>query len=258
MAFEPPTAQTAKPAKRTAPGLNSGAAPAPVDVPAPGSQKSNERFALPRFLKNFYLEKTISNAFFFLLSLGALIFVVSSLANINSGAEFSSHAGLSTTVVYVFGAVSMVTFAVFAVRLLRSGTILVFPRISRTYRMLAKYGDPVQLLRECQESYGESRTRLKPREHILVKKFVIYTSSSSVVIAPVTELVRAFVAKVSDDLSGPGSATYEMELFFTKNVRISYRVSDKAEGIGELKWLKRYNQNMQIGFDPHPNRYELL
>jgi len=94
-------------------------------------------------------------------------------------------------------------------------------------------------------------------EHILVERFVIYASSSNVFIAPVTELVRAHVTRVSADADERGLAMYDMELFFTKGVRISYRVSNKAEGIAELNLMKRYNKNMKIGFNLEHSKYEM-
>jgi len=165
--------------------------------------------------------------------------------------------GWLKNIAYALGAVFVVLFAFSAVRLVLSGTILVFPRISRTYRILAKYGDPARLIRECKASFGESRTLLRPREHLLVDRFVIYASSTSVLIAPVTELVRAHVTRVFVDTDERGLAMYEMELFFTKGVRISYRVSNKAEGIGELNFMKRYNKNMNIGFNLEHSKYEM-
>jgi len=150
---------------------------------------------------------------------------------------------------YASGGIFTIFLAIFGVRLMRSGTILVFPRMSRTYRILAKYGDPARLIKECEASFGESRKHLESREHVCIKGFVIYPTSSSVFIAPISALARAHVTKVSDDIDGPGTGRYAMVLFFTKKVRISYRVSDKAEGVGELKWMKRQNPDMHIGFN---------
>ena len=384
-AVEPPPEPEKKSAKKSAKKLDAHIAPQRADGSAPGRLKRKERFPLPRFLKRFHVEKTVTNAFIFLVSLGALYFIVSALTNINAAVGFSSYARLERlfdmglrfvivetksistvalnsgpsdtdtgspydpgvshflielpdgvvfvtgdaslfllpqtsravfwvrrsdgrfqgmvnrriesfdrlpsymdtpdmrqelellnrisgnvkplvlrpvnaerflTVAYAFGVVFAILFAFFGARLIRSGTILVFPRLSRTYRILAKFGDPTHLIRKCEASYGESKKNLEPREHVLANGFVIYPSSSRVFIAPVSELVRAHIRTVSDDTDGP--ASYEMALFFTRRVRLSYRISDKAEGEGELKWMKRYNPNIKIGFDPSSNRHELF
>ena len=153
------------------------------------------------------------------------------------------------TIAAVFCTIFCVLALIFAVRLFKSGTILVSPGRSKTYRTLAKYGDPIQLIEECADSLGQLRDGLKPREIIINDSFFVSPSPSSVFIAPVSELIWAYLSLVFYISEETYKQMYELVLCFSANDRVTYRVASKNAGIKELNWLKSLNPSMLIGYD---------
>ena len=156
---------------------------------------------------------------------------------------------LSATLAGVFGTLFFLLSIIFAVRFTFCSMVFVYPEKSRIFRDLKKYGNPALLIWECANSCDWSRKELKPRKIILTNSYVVYPTSTSVRIAPVRELIWAYVALVIVNTDSWREATYKLVLCFSTKHKISARVEDKNQGIGKLNWLKKQNPKILVGFN---------
>ena len=176
------------------------------------------------------------------------------LAPVNPGSFISS---------LIFLAVFITIFIAFGISLANSAMIFFSPEKSKTYRTLGKFGDPSRLLSECEKSLG-SREQLASGKYVCTPDFILYPRLLSVIIAPVKELIWAYLVVYNTS----GNHMHHMQhmhqwdqwahldnlvkprlvLSFSTGTRIVARVRNKAAGIGELHWLKKQNPNILIGF----------
>ena len=151
----------------------------------------------------------------------------------------------------------IILFFAFGISLYNSAMIFFSPEKSKTYRELGKFGDPARLLSECEKSFG-SREQLALRKYICTPGFILYPRALSVTIAPVKELIWAYLSvynnsddhmqhqnqlKHWDNLEG-----CKLVLSFSTGTRIIARVRNKGIGISELHRLKKQNPNSLTGF----------
>ena len=149
----------------------------------------------------------------------------------------------------LFYGIASVILLVFFARLILCSMIFIFPKRSKTYRMLLPYGAPELLLKDCDESLNGAWLPIRKGEVLANEKFIVIPYTTYVYIAPLKELLWAYVAL--HVYRGNRSAGIERSLkfIFSSKVVKSVRVKAKSDAIRELERIKKLNPNMLVGFD---------
>jgi len=100
--------------------------------------------------------------------------------------------------------------------------------------------------------------RLESGKYISAPEFIIYPRPLSVHIAPVKELIWAYLSLIIIDYDQWRSryqlnhwghtSSYKLVLSFSTGIRIIARVRNSSIGISELQWLKKQNPGILIGY----------
>jgi hypothetical protein len=140
-----------------------------------------------------------------------------------------------------------ITLICFLVKLVRCGMIYVFPERSRTYMILEQYGDPDQLLKECERSFKEHDIPVKGM--MIDERFVALLQSSHAFIAPSKELLWAFVEFEVAGRSRSVSTHYKIRFCFSTRERLAFHILTKSAAVRELERIKSLNPNVLVGFN---------
>jgi hypothetical protein len=149
----------------------------------------------------------------------------------------------------VFYMVFYVALIWFLIKLIRCGMIFVFPEKSKTYRIMAQYGDPAQLLKECDTSFNEQGIPVKSGKMMMNGKFVALLQPSYAFIAPSKELLWAYIEFRVIEQTRTAGTHYKIMLCFAMREREAMGIETKSAGVRELEKIKSLNPNMLVGFN---------
>jgi hypothetical protein len=150
----------------------------------------------------------------------------------------------------IFSIAFFVAGAIFLILLICSGAIFIRPGMSKTCRATAQYGDVRLLLGESEKSLRGKTLRLKSGDMIINGEYVILAYPLHVYIAPIKELIWAYIAfNVSSAGRGKTYTYYSIMLSFSSREQKAVRVKDRGSGMKELSRIKRLNPDVLIGFN---------
>jgi len=142
-----------------------------------------------------------------------------------------------------------ICFLIFLGRASVKGTILWQPKKSKTFWHLSGYGDPEELFEECELSIAESRQELERGILCLTNDFVIFPRETYAFIAPVKNLLWAYVALMLSRRRYGSIGCYKLVLRFDSSERYIVPIDDKESAIVLLDTIKQINPNVLVGFD---------
>ena len=159
-------------------------------------------------------------------------------------APASDHLGYLSFTVFLLYLSSFGAFAYFAYLTMVSGMIFIHPEESKTYKILAEFGNPESFFQDCETLLEKHGNVISKDQLIFDDSFVIIPYWSYVYVAPMKEMLWAYLAMHHWFRGYP---TYRLHLCFSTGAVKIIRVDDKEECLEKLRELKDANPNVIVG-----------